>query len=160
MADMLNKGYAVKIPETQLKGQDGAAWYIPHHGVYHPQKKKLCVVFDCAATYQGVSLNQRLLQGPDLTNTLIGVLTHFREESVAMMANVEAMYHQVRVPEKDTNLLHFFWWPDGNLSREIAEHKVVVHLFGPPHLPAVRILLCAKPQRTTEQGHRQKLWKQ
>ena len=33
-------------------------WYIPHHGVYHPKKKKIIrVVFDCRAHYQGISLN-------------------------------------------------------------------------------------------------------
>lgn len=130
ITDILEKGYAVKVPETQLKRQDGKVWYIPHHGVYHPQKKKLRVVFDCAASYQGVSLNQKLLQGPDLTNTLIGVLTRFRQDKLAMMADIEAMYHQVRVPEEDTDLLRFLWWPEGDLTGEMAEYKMVVHLFG------------------------------
>lgn len=69
-------------------------WYIPHHGVYHPQKKKLRVVFDYAASFQGVSLNNQLLQGPDMTNPLIGVVIRFRQKSVAMLADVEAMYYQ------------------------------------------------------------------
>lgn len=51
MSDMIKKGYAVKVPEEQLDRQDGKVWYIPHHGVYHPQKTKLRVVFDCAATF-------------------------------------------------------------------------------------------------------------
>ena len=56
-------------------------WYIPHHGVYHPKKPdKLRVVFDCSAEFQGHSLNRHLLQGPDLTNSLVGVLCRFREE--------------------------------------------------------------------------------
>lgn len=60
--------------------------------MYHPQKKKLRVIFDCAASFQGVFLNSELLQGPDMTNSLIGVLTHFRQDSVAMMADIEALY--------------------------------------------------------------------
>lgn len=43
---------------------------------YHPQKK-LHVVFDYAASYQGVPLNSELLEGADLTNLLIGVLLPF-----------------------------------------------------------------------------------
>lgn len=35
------------------------------------------------------------------------------------------MYHQVRVPEEDTDLL---WWPEGDLTDEM--YKMVVHLFG------------------------------
>ncbi len=104
MNDMFKKGHAIKVPTPHLSRQDGQVWYIPHHGVYHPQKKRLRVFFDCAASFQGVSLNSKLLQGPDMTNSLIGVLTCFRQESVAMMADVEAMYYQVRVTEKDTDI--------------------------------------------------------
>ena len=71
MSDLLNKGYAVEVPEDEHNRNDGRVWYIPHHGVTHPQKGKLRVVFDCAASFQGKSLNKELLQGPDLTNGLV-----------------------------------------------------------------------------------------
>ena len=72
--DMLVKGYVEKAPQTN-KG----TWYLPHHGVYHPRKpSKIRVVFDCSAEYEGQSLNKHPLQGPDLTNTLQGVLCRFR----------------------------------------------------------------------------------
>ena len=46
--------------------------YLPHHSVVHPQKPdKVRVVFDCAASYRGTSLNAQVLQGPDLTNKLL-----------------------------------------------------------------------------------------
>ena len=45
------------------------------------------------------------------------------------MADVEAMYHQVRVPEEDRDLLCFLCWPQGNLTQEVKEYKMVVHLF-------------------------------
>ena len=48
--------------------------YIPHHGIYHPKKNKIRVVFDCSARFKGTSLNDHLLSGPDLTNNLMGVL--------------------------------------------------------------------------------------
>ena len=63
------------------------------------------MVFDCAAKYRGSSLKDQLLQGPDLTNTLVGVLTRFREEPVAFMADVEAMFCQVRVQPDDCKYL-------------------------------------------------------
>ncbi|KAK0145450.1 hypothetical protein N1851_015638 [Merluccius polli] len=46
--------------------------------VYHPKKGNLRVVFDCGAEFRGNSLNSQLLQGPYLTNSLLGVLTRFR----------------------------------------------------------------------------------
>ena len=58
----------------------------------HPKKpEKIRVVFDCAAKYQGTSLNDQTLQGPDHTNSLTGVLIRFREEQIALMADIEAM---------------------------------------------------------------------
>ena len=49
MTEVLEKGYAEKVPMEQLQRKDGQVWHIPHHGVYHQQKGKLRVVFDCAA---------------------------------------------------------------------------------------------------------------
>lgn len=92
-------------------------------------RRKLRVVFDCTASYQGVSLNNELLQGPDLTNTLIGVLTRFRKETIGMMADIESMFYQVRLPEEDSDLLRFLWWPDSDLKQEPAEYRMCVHLF-------------------------------
>lgn len=108
MEDVITKGYAEKVPSKDLHPNDGKLWYIPHHGVYHKRKKTLRVVFDCTSSYKGTSLNNELLQGPDLTNSLIGVLLRFRQEQVAIMADIEGMFHQVRVHEKDTNLLRFY----------------------------------------------------
>ena len=55
--------------------------------------KKIRVVFDCSARFNGVSLNKSLMSGPDLTNQIVGVITRFREESVVIMGDVEAMFH-------------------------------------------------------------------
>lgn len=149
MDNILKKGYAVRVPEEQLSRSDGRVWFIPHHGVYHPKKKKLRVVFDCTTSYQGVSLNDQLLQGPDLTNTLIGVLLRFRQEPVAMMADIESMFYQVRVPDEDADLLRFLWWPDGDKTKEAAEYRMCVHLFGATSSPS-----CASYalRRTAEGG--------
>ena len=96
MGDIVAKGYARKVPPDQTSLEEGKAWYIAHHGVYHPHKPgKIRVVFDCSAKFNGVSLNSMLYKGPDLTNSLVGVLTRFREDRVAVMADIEAMFHQV-----------------------------------------------------------------
>lgn len=136
MNDMINKGYAVKVPDEDLNRSDGKVWFIPHHGVYHPKKQKIRVVFDCGASYQGTTLNEQLLQGPDMTSSLIGVLTRFRQEQVAVMADVESMFHQVKVPPEDADLLRFLWWPDGDVSQELQEYRMEVHLFGATSSPS------------------------
>ncbi|XP_028408116.1 uncharacterized protein LOC114530710 [Dendronephthya gigantea] len=138
MNDIIRKGYARKISEKEAQPECGKLWYLPHHGIYHPKKPdKIRVVFDCSADYFGTSLNKILLQGPDLTNSLVGVLTRFRQEPVAFMADIEAMFHQVWVPSEHWNFLRFLWWPDGNLDLEIQEYQMVVHLFGAVSSPSV-----------------------
>lgn len=136
MKGIIEKGYAVKVPTEQINRNDGRVWYIPHHGMYHPKKNKIRVVFDCTASFQGMSLNNQLIQGPNLTNTLIGVLNRFREEPVAMMADVESMFYQVKVPEEDEDLLRFLWWPNGNLNVPVEEFRMTVHLFGATSSPS------------------------
>ena len=113
-------------------------WYLPHHGVYnHKKPEKVRVVFDCSATYAGLSLNDCLLPGPDLTNSLVGVLSRFREHQVAFMADIESMFFQVRVPATHYDYLRFLWWPGGNLDGELKEYHMKVHLFGAISSPSI-----------------------
>ena len=136
MSNLLTKGYAEEVPEEEARS-DGKVWYLPHHGVYHPRKRKLRVVYDCAAVYKTKALNQELLQGPNLTNNLVGVLSRFRKDSVALMADIEAMYHQVKVPLCDKDLLRFLWWPDGNTDASAREYRMSSHVFGATSSPTI-----------------------
>lgn len=105
---VISKGYAEKVPSQQLDRGSGNVWYIPHHGVYHPRKRTLRVVFVCGAAFKGMSLNHQLLQGPNLTSTLLGVLLRFRQEPVVVMGNIQSMFHQVKLTEEDRDFLRFF----------------------------------------------------
>lgn len=117
MEKVISNGFVEKVPSIEAEANGKAClahseerkvWYIPHHGVYHPKKpNKIRVVFDCSAEFQNESLNKHLLQGPDLTNNLVGVLCRFRKEPVALMCDIEGMFHQVRVVEQDRDLLCF-----------------------------------------------------
>lgn len=138
MKDMVVKEHARKVPEDQKNKTERCVWYIPHHGIYHKKKPdKIRVVFDCSARFRGVSLNDVLFQGPDLTNSLIGVLVRFRQEPIAAMADIEGMFHQVGVPESDRNFLRFLWWTDGKLDQEPEEYEMTVHLFGAVSSPSI-----------------------
>lgn len=134
--EMINKGYAEQVPSQQLVSGSGKVWYIPHHRVYHPSKRTLQVVFDCGAACKGASLNQQLLQGPNLTSTLVGVLIRFRQEPVAVMGDIQVVFHQVKVAEEDRDFSCFLWWPEGELTKELAEFRMTVHLFGEVSSPS------------------------
>lgn len=130
MDDLVVKGYASKVERAELN-RDVTVWYLPHHAVINPKKPdKVRVVFDCAAKFGGTSLNDKVLQGPDMTNQLIGILLRFREEAVAIMADIEAMFCQVRVTGPDRNFLRYLWWPGGDFTQEPDTYHMNVHLFG------------------------------
>ena len=76
--------------------------------VFHPQKQgKILVVFDAASLHNGVSLNNQLLQGPDLTNSLLVILLRFRHDRIALVADIEGMFNHVKVPPEDSDALRF-----------------------------------------------------
>ncbi|XP_070543712.1 uncharacterized protein [Ptychodera flava] len=129
MQDIITAGDAELVNEQEQ--EDESTWYIPHHGVYHPKKPgKIRVVFDCSARFRGTSLNDHLLQGPDQMNPLIGVLCRFRKENVAIMCDIERMFHRFRVNEDDRDYLRFLWWKDSDFDSKPATYRMKVHLFG------------------------------
>lgn len=134
MNDTIVRGDAEKVPEEELNNQP--AWYIPHLGAYHPHKPgKIRVVFDCSAQFQETSLNDHLLTGPDLTNTLVRVLCRFRKGPVAIMCYVEKMFHQFHVTKEHQDYLRFLWWDEGDLNSEPSVYRMKVHLFGAASSP-------------------------
>jgi len=106
MEDLFDKDYARRVPEENLNRNDGTA------------------------RYGGTSLNQQILQGPDLTNSLVGTLTRFRKDLIAITSDVESMFYQVKVPLADADALRFLWWPNGDLETRPQECQMLVHLFG------------------------------
>lgn len=122
--------------EADSTSQLGNTWYIPHHGVYHQIKpEKIRVVFDCSAKSEHTSLNEHLLTGPDLTNTLIGVLCRFRQHQIAITCDVEKMFHRFHVSPEDRDFLRFLWWQDGETDTEPKEYRMRVHIFGASSSP-------------------------
>ncbi|KAI4893045.1 hypothetical protein NFI96_006436 [Prochilodus magdalenae] len=133
MNEVIERGDAEEIKDDGIEGEK---WYIPHHGVYHPKKlDKLRVVFDCSARYEGTSLNDHLLPGPDLINNLIGILIRFRQHPIALMCDIEKMFHQFHVDPSDRNYLRFLWWQNGEFSAQPREFRMKVHLFGATSSP-------------------------
>ena len=52
-----------------------------------------------------------------MTNSLVGVLLCFCQGKVGLAADVEAMFHQVRVRREDQDALRFLWWTNDYSQR-------------------------------------------
>lgn len=131
----IQKGYAEKVPENDPGG--ARTWYLPHSCVVSPRKPgKVRVVFDCAAKSFGQSFNDHLMKGPNLVNSIVGVLLRFRKHPIAVVADIEAMFHQVQVAPRDRDALRFLWWTNGDMESEPAVYRMTVHLFGAKSSPS------------------------
>ena len=89
MEEIISNGYVWK---AKTNFPDERTWYLTHHDVYHQHKpSKLRVVFNCSPELNGRSINKELPLVPDLANKLVSILTKFRENKVAFMAEIEKM---------------------------------------------------------------------
>lgn len=137
---MVENGYAEKAPETSTEGR---TFYLPHFAVVHPVKRKPRIVFDAAAKYEGKSLNDALLSGPDLLQSLFGVLLRFREGPVAVMADIQDMFLRVKVREGDRDSLRFLWRGNRRTSKP-DEYRMSSIIFGAASSPATAIYVMNK----------------
>ena len=133
--DDFEKGYIVQVDKSDCFRIDNPReWYLPHHPVFHPHKPgKVRRVLNGAAKFHGVSLNSKLLTGPDLLQTLIHVLMRFRQHPYAVSADIEGMFLQVGVIPEDRPSLRFLWREDP--ATDVAVYQYVRHIFGSKDSP-------------------------
>ncbi|KAJ8723754.1 hypothetical protein PYW07_007734 [Mythimna separata] len=146
---LLEKGYAEKAPATSSKGR---TFYLPHFAVVHPIKKKLRIVFDAAAKFEGKSLNDALLSGPDLLQSLFGVLLRFRQGPVAVMADIQDMFLRVKVREDDRDSLRFLWRGSRRTGKP-EEYRMSSIIFGAASSPATAIYVMNKNAEEFKKTH-------
>ena len=114
--------------------------------MYHHNKPgQIRAVFDSSAKYLSTSLNDILLRGPDLTNSLLGILLRFRKEQVAIIADIEQMFYCFQVQEH-RDYLRFFWRYEDELDNNLVEYRMRVHVFGnsPPAIATYGMRQAAK----------------
>ena len=70
---------------------------------------KVRIVFDAAARYHGVSLNDVVFQGPKLHCDLFNVLLRFRRYPVAVMCDISEMYLRIELTPEDQSYHRFLW---------------------------------------------------
>ncbi|XP_033761536.1 uncharacterized protein LOC117343299 [Pecten maximus] len=151
MKGLIDSGHAE--PAASLNPEE-ECWYLPLFGVYHPQKKdRIRGVFDSSAKLQGTSLNNILMSGPDLINSLIGVLMRFRKETVAITADVQQMFYCFLVHPDHRRYLRFIWHENNDLNQPLVDYQMKVHVFGNSPSPAVATFGLRKTADVAEQKY-------
>ena len=88
-----------------------------------------------ASKYQGTSLNENLLPGPDLFQKFVGILFNFWGGAVALIANIQHVFFQFEVKEDDTHSLRFLYSDSENENERIVIYKYNRHIFGARNSP-------------------------
>ena len=48
---------------------------------------------------------------------------------IALMGDIEAMFHQVRVEPRHRDALRILWWENGDTNQKINTYRMTCHLF-------------------------------
>ncbi|XP_045105485.1 uncharacterized protein LOC123500995 [Portunus trituberculatus] len=109
--DMIARKVARKLTEDEIYRYDGPVFYIPHTEVLKPDSSStpLRIVFNSSAKYMNFSLNEMWAKGPDVLNSLLGVLLRFREEEVAFAGDLAKMYNTIHMSLFDQHCHRFLW---------------------------------------------------
>ncbi|XP_011877310.1 PREDICTED: uncharacterized protein LOC105567228, partial [Vollenhovia emeryi] len=102
-----------------VKNPDDVGFYMPHHAVVKESSctTKLRVVVDASAkSNNNTSLNDLLMTGPTIQDTLFAYLIRFRKYRYVITADIEKMYRQVLVHEDDRRFQRILWRKAGKIE--------------------------------------------
>ena len=105
-------GHMEEVHRNKIHVPATNCFYLPRHCVIKDASSttKLRVVFDASAkSTSGVSLNDRLMVGPQLQKVLFGILIRFRFHQVALSADIAKMYRQVQLDDEDKDFHSVSW---------------------------------------------------
>ena len=96
-------------------------YFLPHHPVFKLDSSttKLRVVFDASAkTSTNISLNDCLMNGPQIQDDLFSILIRFRFPRYVFSGDLAKMFRQIKIIDSDQYLCLILWrnHPSENLS--------------------------------------------
>ncbi|GFX53013.1 integrase catalytic domain-containing protein [Trichonephila clavipes] len=105
-------------------------YYMPHHGIYRPQKSttKLRTVFNASAlTANGRSLNSIQYNGGVIQDDLFSLLVRFRKHIYAFTADIRQMYRMIDVDVSQRPLQRILWKGDVNEPVKVYQLNTVTY---------------------------------
>jgi hypothetical protein len=89
-------------------------YFLCHHAIQkESESTSLRVVYDgSAASSSGKSLNDILMVGPNVQDSLFSILVRARQYKYILSGDIEKMYRQVQVHDKDRDLQLVLWRED------------------------------------------------
>ena len=123
--EMEDSGVIHEVPSEEMVSKN-PVFYMPHRPVVRESRvsTKVRPVFDAsAAGPNGMSLNDCMETGPCLIPNLVEILIRFRRWPVALSADIQKAFLQIRVRQEDQDV-HRFLWNDGDKIRVMRFDRV------------------------------------
>ena len=133
LSEYLQLEHAEVVPEQEMANTH---YYLPVHGVFKSTSTttKVRPVFDASApSSNGVSLNDQLLQGPNLYPLLSDVLLRFRTHPIGFSADISKMFREIKLhpDEKD---FHRFLWRDNENILDLRMNRLTFGVRSSPYI--------------------------
>ncbi|UYV80597.1 hypothetical protein LAZ67_19000902 [Cordylochernes scorpioides] len=125
-----------RVPIAEVKRELCRCYYMPHHPVIREQSTttKMRVVFDASAKSENnVSLNQVLHKGPKIQQDVFFILLRFRTYPVAITADIEKMYRQIRIHPEDADYQRILWRPSP--EEPVVDYRLLTVTYGTTSAP-------------------------
>lgn len=132
--DYLLQGHMRQVKDDDNMKEE--AVYLPHHAVIRNDKSttKVRVVFNASEkNTKGVSLNDTLMIGPTLQADLRHTVLRWRMHEIAIIADIQQMYRQVKIANHDAIFQRILWRDDPN--KDIKDYELVTVTFGTASAP-------------------------
>ena len=132
------------ILDTNIDSQTVDAFFLPYHGVWKERSltTKLRTVFNgYIKTPSGNTLNDLLHVGPNLLQNPIDLLCSWRRYEIALSADVEKMFRQILLDERDQKYQCILWRFNANDPVEVYRVATVTYSLSCSPFLAIRALL-------------------
>ncbi|KAK4297542.1 hypothetical protein Pmani_030053 [Petrolisthes manimaculis] len=140
MINMQERGVVRKLAREEVTHYKGPAHYLSHHEILKPQSTTTPtrIVFNASASYNGHILNEYWAKGPNVLNSLFGLLLRFRENPLAIIGDKSKMFNSVRLSEFDSHVYRFLW---RDFEDRAPDHYALTAVpFGDICSPAIAVL--------------------
>ncbi|XP_058449025.1 uncharacterized protein LOC131428985 [Malaya genurostris] len=127
-------------------------YFLPHHAVMKLDSAttKLRTVFDASCrSKSGISLNDVLLAGPTIPDSLVTIVLRFRIHQFVISADIDKMYRQIVVHPDDQPLQRIVWRDDPSSDLKTFQLRTVTYGTSCAPFLATRVL----QQLADDEGH-------
>ncbi|GFS91352.1 integrase catalytic domain-containing protein [Trichonephila clavipes] len=115
----------------------GVSFYMPHHGVYRPEKSttKMRTVFNASSpSTSGKSLNSIQFNGGLVQEDLFSIMVRFRKHKYAFTTDIEKMFRMINIHPEQTCLQRILWKKKG-IGEPIKTYELTTVTYGTVSAP-------------------------